>query len=96
MVDLSMVGTKVVGCTFGTVEELGGEYFRGPSTGFAHDGDYYSFETLWMDIGMAPGATWKIEVKSKLLPGRGFDELDVSWMTVPKPRGVEFVVTRLP
>ncbi|OCK74558.1 hypothetical protein K432DRAFT_386739 [Lepidopterella palustris CBS 459.81] len=95
IVELSNVGTKVVGCTFGTVQGSAGEHKSEGDLGFSrmyHDDR--SFGTLWLDIGKATATTWKVEAELVELEEWGFDEDDIAWMTEPIPRGLNFVVIR--
>ena len=93
---LSKVGTKVIGCTFGTVQgsacegRTEDEYGSGR---FYHD-DCSTLTSLWMDIGSSTGTKWKVDVKSVELEEWGFDKEDIACIPLPTPRGLNFVFTR--
>ena len=91
IVKLSHVGTKVVGCTFGTVKGNASDYWNFNDIDYQpprlyHDID--SLQTLWLDIGGWTGKewNWKVEAESVELGHWGFDNDDIAWMIRPVPR----------
>ncbi|OCK76005.1 hypothetical protein K432DRAFT_437269 [Lepidopterella palustris CBS 459.81] len=94
IVELSKVGTQVVGYTRGTVTEEVGEYFDQDSLTSRMFHDYVSFRTLWWDIGQSTGTKWKVEADLVELSEWGFEPEDINWMKGPTPKGFSFVVTR--
>jgi hypothetical protein len=99
MVELSKVGTKVVGCALGTVHEHGGDHHSRPGevsrayhdachancNHSLHNGRCYqgSFHTLWVDICSQTRSSWKVEAQCVELSEWGYDESDITWMTRP-------------
>src|SRR4051794_14100690 len=81
IVELSSVGTKVVGCTVGTTHGSSGEHKSEGSYRFdtMHHDDL-SIVRLWMDIGDMTGTTWKVEAELVGLEEWGLNEDDIAWM----------------
>lgn len=96
IVELSRVGTKVVGCTFGVVEGGAGEVQREGDLGLLRMyHDVHSFGTLWWDIGESTGTSWKVEVKEVEFDQWGYDGDDIAWLKEPSPKGLKCTPTGL-
>lgn len=96
IVELSHVGTKVVGCTLGVVEGGAGEVQREGDLGLLRMyHDVHSFGTLWWDIGESTGTSWKVEVEEVEFDQWGYDDDDIAWLKEPSPKGLKYTLTGL-
>lgn len=96
IVELSHVGTKVVGCTFGVVKGEAGEFQRDGDLGFPRMyHDIHSFGMLWWDIGENSGTSWKVEVEEVEFDQWGYDDDDIAWLKEPLPKGLKYTPTGL-
>lgn len=96
IVELSHVGTKVIGCTFGVEKGVAGEFHREGDLGFPRMyHDMHSFGSLWWDIGQNTGTSWKVEVEEVEFDQWGYDEDDIAWLKEPSPKGLNCTPTGL-
>ena len=96
IVELSQVGTKVVGCTFGVEKGAAGEFHREGDLGFPRMyHDVHSFGALWWDIGKNTGTSWKVEVEEVEFDQWGYDDDDITWLKEPSPKGLKCTPTGL-
>ena len=102
IVELSHVGTKVIGRTFGVVKGEAGEFEREGDLGFPRMyHDVHSLGMLWWYIGENTHTSWKVEVEEVEFDHWGFDEDDIAWLKEPSskglrhtPKGLQFVIVR--
>jgi hypothetical protein len=95
VVRLSKVGTKVIGCTFGTLQAEATEHKSdgyGMFSRFYHS--QYSMEILWIDLGTRTNTKWRVKAANVDLECWGLDKEDFAWMTKPTPLGMNFIATR--
>ncbi|KAJ5156470.1 hypothetical protein N7492_009273 [Penicillium capsulatum] len=92
---ISHIGTKVIGCAFGTAQHDGSEVSESDRavTGMFHSPN--TFRAFWHDLGSKTLTNWSVECGLIELSDWGFDQDDLACMVQPEPKLLQFVVTRV-